>query len=104
MNDVTDILHENSQTVRFADDCSIWTSHQRNPFLAHEKQLHQIIKWLSANKLTLTLEETFHLKFGGPKSMRNTLRMNEKLLKTETSIEYLAIFIDSDWTFKSHVS
>ena len=86
MNDITDIRHENSQIALFADDCWILTSHQHNPFLAHEKHLHQISKWLSVNKLTLNLEKTFHLKFGRTKSVRNTLLTNEKLLKTESKI------------------
>ena len=76
--------------------------HNRYP--AHEKQLHQISKWLSANKPTLDLEATLYLKFGRTKSMRNTLRLNEKLLETENSKKYLGIFIDSDLKFENHLS
>ena len=93
-----------SQIALSADDCSILTSQQHNPFPAHEKQLHQISTWLSANKLTLELEKTFCIKFSRKKSMRNTLRKNEKHLETKTNIKCLVIFIDSDLNFKNHVS
>ena len=43
-NDKWYIQREKSQIALFADDCSILTSHQHNPFLAHEKKLHQIGK------------------------------------------------------------
>ena len=94
INDITDTQDEN---------CSILTSHQHNPFPAHVKQKHQISKWQSANKLTLNLEKTFYLKFSGTKSMRNTLLINEKLPKTESSNKHFEIFIDSDLNF-NHVS
>ena len=102
--DLTYKQHENWQTDLFADECSILASNQHNLSLAYEKQWHQISKWLSAKKFTLNLEKTFYLKFVGTKSMRNTLRINEKRLKTESSFEFLGIFLDSDCTFKNHVS
>ena len=92
-----------SQIALSADDCSILTSQQHNAFPAHEKQLHQISKWLSANKLTLKLEKTFCIEFSRKKSMRNTLRINGKHLETKSNIKCLGIFIDSDLNFKNHV-
>ena len=87
----------------FADDCSNFASHQHNYFPAYEKQINQISKWLTAKKLTLDLEKTFYLNFGRTKSMKHTFEIYEKLLKTESSIKYLGIFIDSELNFKNHV-
>jgi len=42
IKNITDTQDGNSQTALFAYDCSVLTSHQHNPFPAHEKQLHQI--------------------------------------------------------------
>ena len=100
VNDIRDIQHESSQNAVFEDDCSILTSHQHNRFLTHEKQLNQISKWLSANEFLLNFEKIFYLMFGRTKSMRKTLRISEKVLKTESSFIYLGIFFDSDLTFR----
>ena len=35
--------------------------------------------------------------------MKHTFEIYEKLLKTESSIKYLGIFIDSELNFKNHV-
>ena len=102
--DITDIKHENSQIGVYAHDKLISTSHQRNLFRAHERQLHQISKWLSANKLTVNFGRNFYLKFGRKKSMRNTIRINEKLLKTGSMNKDFGSFSDSDLTLKNHVS
>ena len=88
LNIITDKPHENSQIALFAVDCSIFTSHHYNPSPAHEEQIHQISKWLNANKITLNLEKIFYLKFRRKKPARNTLRINEKLLKTKISFKY----------------
>ena len=87
MNDITDIQDENLQIALSTDDRFFLTSQQHNPFPAHEKQLHRINKWLSVNELTLNLQQTYNLKFGRTESMSKTLRINEKLLKTENSIK-----------------
>ena len=42
--DIVDTPDEKSQIALFADDCSILTSHQHNPFPAHEKQFNQVGK------------------------------------------------------------
>ena len=73
INDITDIQHGNSQIDVLVDYFSILISHQHNLFPSHEKHLHQISKWFSANKLTPNLEKIFYLKFGRTKSMKNTL-------------------------------
>ena len=93
--------NKKSQIAFFADFFFDFDISPHNLFLVDEKQLQQISKWPSANKLTLNLGKTFCLKFGRMKSMRNTLWVNEKLLKTESSNEYLVFFIDSDLKFKT---
>ena len=103
---IKDVQYEKSQLVLSPMIVRLWhlTNHQHNPFLAQEKQLHQIGNSLSANKRTQNLEKTFHIKFGWTKSRRNTLQINEKLHKKQSSNKNLGIFIDSDLTFKNHVS
>ena len=100
LNVITDTQDENPEIPLFADVCSILTSRQHNPFPAHEKQLHQISNWLSAIKLTLNFEMTFYLKFGRPE----LLRRNYKFPKTESSIKYFGIIIDSNLNFKNRIS
>ena len=104
INDKTDTQDESSPIALFAEDCSILTSLQHNPISEHGKQIHQFRNWLSDNKLTLKLGKTFYLKFGRTQSMRNTVRINEKLLKTERSLKHLGIGFDFDLKFKNHVS
>ena len=100
-NDITDMQHKKIANCFFVDDCSNLTSHRHNPFLAHEKQLHQNCKCLSANKLTFYLEKLFHLKFSRRRSTINTHQIKKNIWKPKAVLNVWELSLSLTWTSKS---
>ena len=93
----------------FADDANLFYSN-RNINLLQQNingELNNIHQWLCANKLSLNIKKSNFVLFHSRQKRVNInfeLKLNNKLLKKENSIRYLGIYIDSNLSWKDHIS
>lgn len=93
----------------FADDANLFYKHKNLKVLEStvNNELVNIHAWLSANKLSLNIDKSNFVIFHPPQRklpFRVTFSLNGINLNQEFSIKYLGIIIDSNLSWKSHVS
>ena len=91
--------------ILFADDTNIFCS---NPSILHNN-LDHVDRWCIANKMILNYTKTFQIIFKAPnKKLPNPehyeLHLGGHKLATKPSTKFLGIELDSNITFKLHIS
>lgn len=92
----------------FADDANLFYKHKNLKVLEStvNNELVNIHAWLSADKLSLNSDKSNFVIFHPPQRLpfHVTFSLNGINLNQEFSIKYLGIMIDSNLSWKSHVS
>ena len=114
INDIQNIPIE-SNVLSFADDTTMFTTGINLPNL-YEKantDLQHIYEWLCANRLSLNVNKTKYMIFGGGNNLDNNnlkLQINNINIehvsekKQSKSIKFLGIYIDEKLTWKYHIN
>ena len=71
-----------------------------------QTELDKIVKWLSANKLSINASKTKILLFKGKNKSQNqqiSLRINNDIIKQVSSVRFLGLIIDEGLTWKEHI-
>ena len=105
------VLHENVNTLMYADDTVLYTSGKSLEILATNMQssLDNFINWTSKNKLTINESKTKLMLFSSSiksKSIpvRNlNIKINNEKLKFVPTYKYLGVILDYELTFNHHV-
>lgn len=107
VNDLPLYIHEDANLVLFADDTSIVITPNK-PELAEEianTVVQKVIKWFSANGLSLNPEKTQYIQFCTGKGSTPLINIDydqKSLAKVESS-KFLGISIDEKLNWKKHV-
>ena len=95
----------------FADDASLFFKHKDINILESEinSELANVHNWLSANQLSLNIEKSnlsffIQCKKEFPKRLYHLSFINNQSLTEENCIRYLAVYIDSNISWKSHIN
>ena len=95
----------------FADDASLFFKHKDINILESEinSELANVHNWLSANQLSLNIEKSnlsffIQCKNEFPKRLYHLSFINNQSLTEENCIRYLAVYIDSNISWKSHIN
>lgn len=110
INDLPNCL-SNSQPRMYADDTSL-TYADSNPNsiqVSLNKDLDNISKWLSANKLTLNMTKTEFMLIGSRQKLNSlvatpVLEINGDRIKQVTSTKSLGINIDNNLSWNEHIN
>ena len=71
------------------------------------KELSKLDLWLNVNRLSLNLDKTHFIIFhpyNKPLKKQITIKINKKAIKEQCFIKYLGVLIDSELSWKHHVS
>ena len=91
----------------YADDTNlfIYDKSLQNLVKHAEVCLSKLVRWFTANKLTLSIDKTCYSVFGVTNSVKNNVKLNidcTEVLQVE-STKYLGIIIDSKLTWEEHI-
>ena len=105
INDITMGTKSGKPTL-FADDTCIFYSKETisDLELSMNEDLIEISKWLVANKLSLNILKSNFVVFGPKKHVKLNISLNNVILNQQDCVKYLGIFIDSDLSWKSHIT
>ena len=111
---VNDLQHATNtlETIMFADDTNLFISGKdiKDIFSKMNRELIKINKWFCANKLSLNETKTvytfFHpmQKAGDIPLKLPILKINNHIIKRETFIKFLGVFIDENVTWETHIN
>ena len=71
-----------------------------------QTELDKVVKWLSANKLSINASKTKFVLFKGNNKSQNeqtSLRINTDIIKQISSQRLLGLIIDEGLTWKEHI-
>ena len=71
-----------------------------------QTELDKMVKWLSANKLSINASKTKIVLFKGKNKSQNqqiSLRINNDIIKQVSSVRFLGLIIDEGLTWKEHI-
>jgi hypothetical protein len=93
----------------FADDTNLFTSGSNLPDMVTtiNHQIPLLVNWLRANRLSLNIDKTHIMNFGkntkiAPESIN--ISIGGSKLALETSTKFLGIILDSNLSWKEHIS
>ena len=92
----------------FADDTNIF--YQSNDLITLQsvvnKELKKLSIWLNANRLSLNISKTNFVIFAAKNKPLTTvtLLLNKKAIEQKDHVKYLGILLDSQLTFKAHIT
>ena len=96
--------------IQYADDTNLFTpmvNNMDNFFEVVNMELNKIFQWLCVNKLSLNVKETkyiiFHNLHKNINSYRHPIKINNHLIESVTKFIFLAIILDENLNWKSHV-
>ena len=106
-----DIHHcvENDSCLLFADDTTLYHSHRNIRYLKWciEDDLHRMMDWLKANKLTLNVSKTECILFNSTKEKQAEqfkIMIGETEIKSSEYAKLLGIWLDKDLTWRKHTN
>ena len=105
-NDLHMII-ENGQCLLFADDTTLYQSHQNLQYLKWniQEDLKTVMDWFKANQLTLNLDKTVCLLFSpNNKTQEKTLELDNMQVKSEEYTKFLGLWIDKCLNWNKHVN
>ena len=108
INDLA-IVSNNLFMCMFADDTSVFLSGKNLNDLEKvmNQELSLLSEWLNANKLSLNVSKTHYMIFTPPRKKvihKISLKINESELQYVSKTKFLGIIIDSQLSWKEHVS
>ena len=94
-------------SLLFADDTTLLHSHHNLNTLKTQigSDLHQLMDWFKANKLTLNLSKTEIVVFstqGNPIDI--TLKIGTHILTSKNQVKFLGMWLDSKLSWKKHIN
>ena len=95
------------QCIQFADDTTLFTSHKSKCYLEYcvTMDLERLHDWFKANKLTLNLNKSVMLVFGGnSQTYLNELRIGGCEITIEKATKFLGVWIDLELNWNEHIS
>lgn len=105
INDLGDVINDSGYLL-FADDLKVFRvieSMVDRQLL--QEDLNNIYKWSSTNGLQLNLKKCFCMSFGRMHNLqRNRYLLNDTLLDSVMEIRDLGILLDSQLTFRGHIT
>ena len=95
-------------TVLFADDTNIFdTSNDLKALINNvNSELHKIMNWLNANKLSLNIVKTHFILFKNKgKTIKNNCKvyMNHQEISEVNSTKFLGVIINNQLNWKNHL-
>jgi hypothetical protein len=105
VNDITNISANSYNMILFADDTNLIfeLENQDNQFIS--KELTNISKWFSTNKLSFNLDKTKFILFGNkPPLNAINLKINGVNISRVNSISFLGVKIQEDLKWTEHLS
>ena len=106
INDLS-LNNDNGISLLFADDTTLLHSHQDLETLKElvEKDLHRLMDWFRANKLTLNLSKTEVILFSPKDSLQKiTLNIGTYTLTSIPHVRFLGIWLDSKLQWRKHIT
>ena len=107
INDLPNIS-KRLQFFLFADDTNIFFEHSNLATLQRivNKELKKLSLWLNANRLALNISKTNFVIFAAKNKPLSTVTilLNKKAIEEKKYVKYLGVLIDSQLTFKYHIS
>ena len=93
---------QHSKVTMFADDTNVYgTAHDLNIL---NKDMTNVVNWMSANKLTVNFEKTNIVVFNkNEKQNSNKLTICQKTIESKDTAKYLGIHIDKELNFRKHI-
>ena len=95
------------QCIQFADDTTLFTSHKSKCYLEYcvTTDLERLHDWFKANKLTLNLNKSVMLVFGGNSQTHlNKIKIGGSEITIEKVTKFLGVWIDSELNWNEHIS
>ena len=95
------------QCIQFADDTTLFTSHKSTRYLEYcvTTDLESLHDWFKVNKLTLNLNKSVMLLFGGKNQTNlNRITIGGHEITIEKITKFLGVWIDSDLNCNEHVN
>ena len=101
------LSNEHCLSLLFADDTTLLHSHQNLDILKSqiEQDIHTLMDWFKANKLTLNLSKTEVVLFSAQSaSMDVTLNIGTHHLKCKNHVRFLGMWLDSKLNWRKHIT
>ena len=102
------LSHSRMLLLSFADDTNIFFEHSNLATLQRivNKELKKLSLWLNANRLALNISKTNFVIFAAKNKPLSTVTilLNKKAIEEKKYVKYLGVLIDSQLTFKYHIS
>ena len=101
------LSNEYCLSLLFADDTTLIHSHHNLDILKiqMEQDIHTLMDWFKANKLTLNLSKTEVVLFSDQTvSMDVTLNLGSHYLKCKNHVRFLGMWLDSKLNWRKHVA
>ena len=94
--------------VLYADDTNAFhsTSCIKTLSKTMQTELDKVVKWFSANKLSINASKTKFVLFKGKNKSQNeqmSLRINTDVIKQVSSVRFLGLIINEGLTWKEHI-
>ena len=93
--------------ILFADDSNLFFSHRDPQTLLDivNNEMKLVLNWIHSNKLSLNLKKTQFMLFSNTlKVLPGQVVINNVNLQQTECIKFLGLYIDSDLSWKSHIS
>ena len=107
INDLPNVCKD-SDTVLYADDCSILTTFDRSDVSVVARtnaRLALLADWFASNRLALNISKTSYMVFSGRKRLSlDGVSINNITLQQVSSSNFLGIIIDDTLSWKNHLS
>ena len=93
---------QHSKVTMFADDTNVYGTAQDLDTL--NKDMTNVVNWMSANKLTVNFEKTNIVVFNkNEKQNSNKLTIDPKTIASKDTAKYLGMHIDKELKFRKHI-
>lgn len=94
----------NCKINMFADDCMIYASAENNESSISilNEELMIVDDWLKFNKMSLNVKKCSSMTFNKCSNVKSEVKINGKIIKRESSVKYLGVYIDEKLNFECH--